>query len=118
MSSRLLSQLWRRAAANDSILNQNRKQIAELAVKGGLPSISHRKEFAEAGGLIAYGTSLADMWRRAATQVDKILKGANPSDIPVERPTKFYLVVNLTTAKHLGITIPPSVLYRADELIK
>jgi len=104
--------------ANDAILNQNRRRITELAAKRRLPSISHRKHFAEAGGLLAYGTSLADMWRRAATHVDKILKGIKPGDIPVERPTKFNLVVNLKTAKQLGITIPSSILYRADKVIK
>ncbi len=104
--------------ANDAILNQNRNRIVELALKGSLPSISHRKHFAEVGGLLAYGTSLADMWRRAATHVDKILKGTKPGDIPVERPTKFNLIVNLKTAKQLGITIPPSILYRADKVIK
>jgi len=104
--------------ANDAILNQNRKRIAELALKGRLPSISHRTQFAEAGGLIAYGTSLGDMWRRAATHVDKILKGTKPADIPVERPTKFNLVVNLKTAKKLGLTFSPQFLSRADKLIK
>ncbi len=104
--------------ANDAIFNQNRKRIAELAAKRRLPSISHRKHFAEVGGLLAYGSSLADMWRRAATQFDKILKGTKPGDIPVERPTKFNLVVNLKTAKQLGITIPPAILYRADKVIK
>ncbi len=104
--------------ANEAILNQNRERITELALKGRLPSISHRKHFAEVGGLLAYGSSLADMWRRAATHVDKILKGAKPGDIPVERPVKFNLVVNLKTAKQLGITIPPSILYRADKVIK
>lgn len=103
---------------NDSILNQNRKRIAELAMRQRLPSVSQRKPFAEAGGLMAYGSNIRDMWRRAATHVDKILKGINPGDIPVERPRKFKLVVNLKTAKALGITIPPSILYRADEVIR
>jgi len=104
--------------ANDSILNQNRKRIVELALKGRLPSVSQRIQFAEAGGLIAYGTSLGDMWRRAATHVDKILKGTKPADIPVERPTKFNLVINLKTAKKLGLTFSPQFLSRADKLIK
>jgi len=104
--------------ANDAIFNQNQKRIAELAAKRRLPSISHRKHFAEVGGLLAYGSSLADMWRRAATHVDKILKGIKPGDIPVERPTKFNLVVNLKTAKQLGITIPPELLFRATKVIK
>jgi len=104
--------------ANDAIFNQNKKRIAELAAKRHLPSISYRKHFAEVGGLLAYGSSLADMWRRAATHVDKILKGIKPGDIPVERPTKFNLVVNLKTAKQLGITIPPELLFRATKVIK
>ncbi len=103
---------------NDSVLNQNRKRITKLAAKEGLPSVSQRPAFAEAGGLMSYGTSIKDMWRRAATHVDKILKGAKPGDLPVERPVKFNLVVNLKTAKQLGITIPPEVLYRADKVIK
>jgi len=104
--------------ANDAIFNLNRKRITELALKGRLPSISHRKHFAEAGGLMAYGTSLGAMWRRAATHVDKILKGTKPGDIPVERPSKFELVINLKTARQIGVTIPPSILYRADNVIK
>ncbi len=104
--------------ANDSIFNQNRKRIAELAVKHRLPTISHRPIFTETGGLMSYGTSLVDMWRRAAAMVDKILKGAKPADIPVERPRKFNLVINLKTAKALGITIPPELLFRADKVIK
>jgi len=104
--------------ANDAIFNLNRKPIADLAARARLPATSHRRGFAEAGGLLAYGTSLGDMWRRAATHVDKILKGAKPGDLPIERPTKFNLVVNLKTAKQLGITIPSSILYRADEVIR
>ncbi len=103
---------------NDSVLNQNRKRITKLAAKEGLPSVSQRPAFAEAGGLMSYGTSIKDMWRRAATHVDKILKGAKPGDLPVERPVKFNLVVNLKTAKQLGITIPPTVLYKATRVIK
>ncbi|HEY3305383.1 MAG TPA: ABC transporter substrate-binding protein [Candidatus Binatia bacterium] len=104
--------------ANDLVFTNHRKRIAELAVKQRLPSIAERKEFSEAGGLIAYGTSVADMLRRAATHVDKILKGTKPGDIPVERPSKFELVINLKTAKQIGLTIPQSVLYRADRVIK
>ena len=96
----------------------NRGQIASLAQKHRLPSISGRKEFTEAGGLIAYGPNVAELWRRAATYVDKILKGAKPGELPIEQPTKFELVINLKTAKALGLTIPPSLLRRADEVIQ
>ena len=96
----------------------NRGQIASLAQKNRLPSMSTQREFAYAGGLITYGPNLAEQWRRAATYVDKILKGAKPGDLPVEQPTKFELVINLKTAKALGLTIPPSLLRRADEIIQ
>src|SRR5207247_3924797 len=89
-----------------------------LAQKNRLPSMYGQKEFADAGGLIAYGPSTAEMWRRAATYVDKILKGAKPGDLPIEQPTKFELVINLRTAKALGLTIPRSLLQRADEIIQ
>jgi len=96
----------------------NRSQIASLALKNRLPTMSAISEYADAGALISYGPNLADLWRRAATYVDKILKGAKPGELPVEQPTKFELVINLKTAKALGLTIPPSLLRRADEVIQ
>jgi putative ABC transport system substrate-binding protein len=95
-----------------------RAQIADLARKNALPTIYMFREGPEAGGLMSYGTNLTDSWRRAATYVDKILKDAKPADLPVERPTKFELVINLKTAKALGLTIPPSLLLRADQIIE
>jgi ABC-type uncharacterized transport system substrate-binding protein len=94
------------------------KGIVELAVKHRLPTTYHWKEYVEAGGLMYYGADLPDMYRRAATYVDKILKGAKPADLPVEQPTKFELIINLKTAKQIGLTIPPSVLLRADKVIR
>jgi putative tryptophan/tyrosine transport system substrate-binding protein len=102
----------------DSIFGTQRRQIAELATKGRLPSIFITRDFAEAGGLIAYSANFLDLERRAATHVDKILKGAKPANLPVEQPTKFELVINLKTAQALGITIPPMLLFQADEVIK
>jgi putative ABC transport system substrate-binding protein len=96
----------------------HRSRIHELAIKHGLPAIYAWRVFVDAGGLMSYGASLSDLWRRAATYVDKILKGAKTADLPVEDPTKFELVINLKTAKALGLTIPPSLLSRADEVIQ
>jgi putative ABC transport system substrate-binding protein len=95
-----------------------RKKLAELAVKSRLPTIYNRSEFVEDGGLMTYGVSVTDLYRRAAIYVDKILKGAKPADLPVEQPTKFELVINLKAAKQIGLTIPPNVLARADRVIK
>ncbi|HEX9901083.1 MAG TPA: ABC transporter substrate-binding protein [Candidatus Methylomirabilis sp.] len=102
----------------DTLFTLHREQIAVLAIKRRLPAISWAREFAEAGLLMAYGRSLPYEFRRAATYVDKILKGAKPADLPVEQPTKFELVINLKTAKALGLTIPQSVLIRADQVIQ
>jgi putative ABC transport system substrate-binding protein len=100
------------------LLNANRKLIADFALKSRMPSVYVRKESVEAGGLMSYGVDPVDHYRRAAYFVDKILKGSKPADLPVERPTKFELVINLKTAKEIGLTIPQSVLYRADKVIK
>jgi putative ABC transport system substrate-binding protein len=95
-----------------------RQQIAELAVKNRLPIMHERKAEVEAGGLMSYGLDGPDLYRRAATYVDKILKGAKPADLPVEQPTKFEFIVNLKAAKQIGLTIPPNVLVRADRVIR
>jgi putative ABC transport system substrate-binding protein len=97
---------------------QQRGQIAELAVKHRLPSITGDRRYAEAGGLMSYGQNISNNFRRAATYIDKILKGAKPAELPVEQPTKFELVINLKTAKALGLTIPKELLLRADEVIQ
>lgn len=96
----------------------NSRRIVELALKYRLPGMYPTKQFAEEGGLMAYGPLIADLYRRSATYVDKILKGANPGELPVEQPTKFELVINLKTAKQIGVTIPANVLARADRVIK
>jgi len=101
-----------------ALMSFQRKEIAELAVKNRLPVTYHRREYVEAGGLMSYGVNQDDLDRRAATYVDKILKGAKPADLPVEQPTKFEFVINLKAAKQIGLTIPPEVLVRADRLIK
>ena len=96
----------------------NRGQIASFAQKNRLPSMYAQKEYVDAGGLMSYGPSTIDLWRRAATYVDKILKGTKPADLPVEQPKKFELVINLKTAKEIGLTVPPNVLARADTVIR
>jgi ABC-type uncharacterized transport system substrate-binding protein len=100
------------------ILNAHRKQIVDLAATHRLPATYARPEFVEVGGLLYYGTSYNDLFRRAATFVDKILKGAKPAGLPIEQPTKFELIVNLRAAKQIGLTIPPNVLARADKVIR
>jgi ABC-type uncharacterized transport system substrate-binding protein len=102
----------------DPLTSHYRKRIVELTIKSRLPTMYGAREFAEAGGLMAYGVHLPDLYRRAATHVDKILKGAKPSDLPVEQPTKFEFVINTKTAKALGLTIPPTLLVFADEVIE
>jgi ABC-type uncharacterized transport system substrate-binding protein len=103
---------------NSPILTPHRSQFAELTVKNRLPAMYARREFVEVGGLAFYGLSLLDLDRRAATYVDKILKGAKPADLPVEQPTKFEFIINLKAAKQIGLTIPPNLLARADRVIK
>ena len=100
------------------VLNSHRTQVGELAVKSRLPAIYRRPEFVEDGGLMSYATSYTDLNRRAATYVDKILKGAKPGDLPVEQPTKFEFIINLKAAKQIGLMIPPNVLARADKVIR
>ncbi|HEU4343614.1 MAG TPA: ABC transporter substrate-binding protein [Candidatus Binatia bacterium] len=106
------------AAGGGPLLNANRERIVAFTLKSRLSSIFNRTEFVEAGGLMSYGVDLADTHRRVAYFVDKILKGTKPADLPVEQPTKFELVINLKTAKQIGLTIPPNVLARADKIIK
>jgi putative ABC transport system substrate-binding protein len=104
--------------ADDAEFTAHRAQIAMLALRNQLPTVSGLKEMVEAGGLLSYGASFGELYRRAASHVAKILQGANPADLPVEQPTNFELVINLVTAKALGIEIPPTLLARADEVIE
>ena len=120
---RAFSDMTRARAGALTVLASNmfvseRRRLVDLAAKNRLPAVYTLREYVDAGGLMSYGPNLADMFRRAATYVDKILKGAKPGDLPVEQPTKFELVINLRTAKALGLTIPPSVLLRADQVIE
>jgi putative ABC transport system substrate-binding protein len=101
-----------------AVFNSHRSRLVELANTSRLPTIYAQSEFPESGGLIYYGSSINDLFRRAAVMVDKIVKGANPADIPIESPTKFEMVVNLKTAKQIGLTMPPNVLARADRVIR
>jgi putative ABC transport system substrate-binding protein len=112
---------WRAEAVlvlGGPVLNSDRTQVVDLAAKNRLAATYNVPDFVEAGGLMTYGVSFVDSYRRAAVYVDKILKGAKPADLPVEQPTKFELVINLKTAKQIGLTIPPNVLARADKVIK
>ena len=101
-----------------AFLSVERKRIVDFAAKNRLPAIYHFELFVEDGGLMSYAASVQDSYRRAATYVDKILKGTKPTDLPVEQPTKFELWINLKTAKQIGVTIPPTVLARADKVIR
>ena len=101
-----------------STVNFHRTQVIQLAVKNRFPVMYYAPEWVEDGGLMTYGGSFTDSYRRAATYVDKILKGAKPADLPVEQPKKFELIINLKAAKQIGLTIPPNVLLRADKVIK
>jgi putative tryptophan/tyrosine transport system substrate-binding protein len=102
----------------DAVLWNHRTRVVELTAQHRLPAMFPEREFADAGGFMAYGPSVPDSFRRAAVYVDRILKGAKPGDLPVEQPTQFDLVINLKTAKALGITMPPTLLMRADAVIK
>jgi putative tryptophan/tyrosine transport system substrate-binding protein len=98
--------------------NTNQRRLVELAAKHRLPGMYLEQEFVHAGGLMTYATSIPDLYRRSATYVDKILRGSKPADLPIEQPKKFELVINLKTAKQIGLTIPPNVLARADKVIR
>ena len=104
--------------APNPIATTNRERIANFAERGRLPSMYGQSQYVDAGGLMSYGSNAEERWRRAATYVDKILKGAKPADLPVEQPTKFELVMNMKTAKAIGLTIPQTILVRADRVIE
>ena len=104
--------------ADDTVFTTRRVQIAELALKNRLPTMYGLREMVEAGGFMTYGPDYGDLYRRAAEYVQKILQGAKPGALPIQRPNKFELIINLKTAKALGLTIPPSVLARADDVIQ
>ncbi len=106
------------AVTQSSLISSNRRRIADLAIKNRLPAIYADSRFVSSGGLMSYGVDRSELLRRAVTYVDRILKGAKPGDLPVERPTKFDLIINLKTAKQIGVTIPPEFLLRADKVIK
>jgi putative ABC transport system substrate-binding protein len=106
------------ALSAGGVMRPNQKRIVGFALNSQLPAVYSSREIVEAGGLMSYGRDLADNYRRVAYFVDKILKGAKPGDLPVEQPTKFEFVINLKTAKQIGLTIPPNVLARADKVIK
>lgn len=106
------------AAMPNPVFVTNLKKIADFALQNQWPSMFHLREFADDGGLVAYGVDRSDLYRRAATFVDKIMKGANPADLPIEQPTKFDLAINVKTARALGLTVPPSLLVAADEVIE
>jgi ABC-type uncharacterized transport system substrate-binding protein len=109
---------WTLYGAGGWLMRANQKRIVDFALKNRVPSVWSNKEAVDADGLMSYAADLADSHRRVAYYVDRILKGAKPADLPVERPTKFELVINLKTAKQVGLTIPPNVLARADRVIK
>lgn len=102
----------------DAFMNRNAKVIADLAIRRGIPVMSGAAEFAEAGNFMTYGPALPEFWRYVSVYVDKILRGARPADLPVEQPTRFELVINLKTARALGLSIPQSLLVRADRIIE
>src|SRR5262249_54513907 len=101
-----------------ALMRPNENRIVDFALKSHLPSVYSSREWVDAGGLMSYGSDLADSYRRVAIYVDKILKGAKPADLPIEQPTKFEFVINLKTAKLIGVAIPQSLLYRADRVIR
>jgi putative ABC transport system substrate-binding protein len=106
------------AITSGGVMRPNQKRIADFALKSRLPSMSSSEVFVDAGGLMSYGADDTDRYRRVAIYVDKILKGAKPAELPVEQPTKFELVINLKTAKEIGVIIPPNVLARADRIVR